>query len=735
MNGPEAVGADGSGNVYEVEYGSNQLQVFNSSGVSTNEWNGSTSGTAFNDPEGVAVDATNQLVYVSDSGNSRIVVFGLSGNYLNQWNTSQNGQLSYPEQVAVPGDGYIYVADAAQALILKYQPNGTLSASFLGTGNGILVNPTGVAVYSGDIFVADQGDDQVVVLNSSNGLVTNWGSYGNVAGQFVDPEELSIDSSTGNVYVVDAGNARVEEFTNSGTFINQFTGRGFYQPAFGDPAGIFVQNSNRIYVADNGNNDISVLGLCNGIITPTPTITQTPTPTASSTPTGTLSTPTPSFTPTITLTPTVSYTPTLPPTWTPMSTGTSTNTYSPSVTPTFTWTPNLSQPPGTCLLINGSFTSSDPDFINGSAVDGNGNLYLAQNDILEFNSQGAKLNEFGAASLQFPEGIAFNSSLNLVYVVDGDANTVDAFSLPQGSLQFQFGSLPGSGILNNPTGITMDGSGNLYVSDTDNGQVAEFGSGGNPVSIIGKGQLNSPEGIAMDGSGNLFVGDSGTGQIVKFLPGGGQPVSFNGNGEVGEPYEMKVDSNGLLWVGDDQNNRVLVFNNSGNLLNSYAGPDIGGTVFNMPMVSMDSSGNVYVPNASNALVQKFIVCEPTSTFTATFSPTNSSTNTRTITPTPTSTNTTTSSWTPSLVSQFTATSTPTGTPPTLTPTGSPSPTPTNSPTATLTQVPGGYVARINVGGDDYGDNGGNFWLADQGYVPGGGEGFVVDSDPITPAIP
>jgi tripartite motif-containing protein 71 len=44
-------------------------------------------------------------------------------------------------------------------------------------------------------------------------FVTRWGSEGNEDGQFADPEDIAVDSKTGNVYITDTGNSRIQVFS------------------------------------------------------------------------------------------------------------------------------------------------------------------------------------------------------------------------------------------------------------------------------------------------------------------------------------------------------------------------------------------------------------------------------------------------------------------------------------------------------------------------------------------
>ena len=64
----------GGGKVYLADSGNNRIEVFSSSGAYLNQWNGASSGTAFNVPYGVAADSSNNI-YVADTYNQRIVKF------------------------------------------------------------------------------------------------------------------------------------------------------------------------------------------------------------------------------------------------------------------------------------------------------------------------------------------------------------------------------------------------------------------------------------------------------------------------------------------------------------------------------------------------------------------------------------------------------------------------------------------------------------------------------------
>src|SRR6202142_3898839 len=157
-----------------------------------------------------------------------------------------------------------------------------------------------------------------------------------------------------------------------------------------------------------------------------------------------------------------------------------------------------------------------------------------------------------AARFNHPYGLAVDSSGN-VYVADR-ANAVIRKITPAGVVTTIAGraGVPGSvdgngtaALFNNPSGVAVDGTGNLYVADTGNDTIRKItpggtssifaGSAGGVGSADGTGatvQFNSPNGIAIDGSGNLYVADSGNNTIRKITSGG---VSSTLAGSPGAP--------------------------------------------------------------------------------------------------------------------------------------------------------------------------------------------------------
>jgi hypothetical protein len=208
-----------------------------------------------------------------------------------------------------------------------------------------------------------------------------------------------------------------------------------------------------------------------------------------------------------------------------------------------------------------------------------------------------------------------------------------------------------------PLSTVMDGSGNVWVADTENNRVLRYDaalSNGQPAIIV-LGQptlssngintgglsdksLNSPRGLAIDGSGNLWVVDSGNNRVLRFSVGGGfstnqvadlvlgQP-DFTSNsannggidsGTLSSPRGITIDTSNYVWVADSGNNRVLKFITPSTATGETADLVIGQSVFDSSSsglsnstldspngVEVDTSGNVWVADSDNNRVLKF----------------------------------------------------------------------------------------------------------------------------------
>jgi len=119
-------------------------------------------------------------------------------------------ELVYPGAVAVDPAGFVYVTDISLRRVQKYTTDGTFITQW-GMGSS-LVWASGAAVGpNGDVFVTNYAGVQVLQFTSGGTLLTSWGSSGSGPGQFNGPYGVAV-SSSGDIYVTDRGNHRVQRF-------------------------------------------------------------------------------------------------------------------------------------------------------------------------------------------------------------------------------------------------------------------------------------------------------------------------------------------------------------------------------------------------------------------------------------------------------------------------------------------------------------------------------------------
>jgi streptogramin lyase len=108
---------------------------------------------------------------------------------------------------------------------------------------------------SGNVFVADTGNHRIEKFTSTGTFLLQWGSMGSANGQFHSPEGVAVDGA-GNVFVTDLNNNRIDKFDNDGTFLTSWGDAGNGDGQFSGPVGVAVDATGNVFVADRFNNRI-----------------------------------------------------------------------------------------------------------------------------------------------------------------------------------------------------------------------------------------------------------------------------------------------------------------------------------------------------------------------------------------------------------------------------------------------------------------------------------------------
>ena len=195
--------------------------------------------------------------------------------------------------------------------------------------------------------------------------------------------------------------------------------------------------------------------------------------------------------------------------------------------------------------------------------------------------------------------------------------------------------------LNQPQGVTIDGSGNVYIADIGNNVIRKVNTSGIINTIAGNGtagysgdggpataaELSSPECIALDGSGNMYIADFennvirkvNTAGIISTIAGNGS-TGYSGDGgpataaELSQPGFVTIDGSGNMLIADVNNDVIRKVNTSG-IISTVAGMVPGGysgdggpataAQLNGPTnIAVDSNGNMYITDLGNHVIRK-----------------------------------------------------------------------------------------------------------------------------------
>lgn len=248
------------------------------------------------------------------------------------------------------------------------------------------------------------------------------------------------------------------------------------------------------------------------------------------------------------------------------------------------------------------------------------------------------------AMVYYPLSLALDSSNNIYIADWDNSrirkiNTGGIITTITGNGEFSFsgdGGNAGNAELNGPTGVSTDKLGNIYIADIGNGRIRKISTNGHITTIAGNGlygfsgdggaanlaSFKDPTGVTVDDSGNIFIADVFNNRIRKInLSGiittiaGNGTAGFAGDGgaatlaELYYPTGTAIDTAGNIYIADEDNNRIRKVTKTG-IITTIAGNGIGGfsgdggaatnAQLNFPGgVAIDAQQNVYIADASN----------------------------------------------------------------------------------------------------------------------------------------
>ncbi|MFZ9047033.1 MAG: hypothetical protein ACO2ZZ_14360, partial [Cyclobacteriaceae bacterium] len=217
FNGPTSVAIDINGNVIVADQGNHKIRVIDTGGEVTTLAGSGTPGSSdgnganssFNLPTGLAIDGSNNSIYVTDLFNQKIRKIDSEGNVSTVAGSGSSGSLdgngteasfNFPVGIVLDAEGSIYVADAFNHLIRKINSDnnvttlaGTGIAGFVdGNGSSASFNtPTGLVLDPlGNLFVIDQNNHSIrkIISNGDVSTIVGSGSAGDADGDGITAE-------------------------------------------------------------------------------------------------------------------------------------------------------------------------------------------------------------------------------------------------------------------------------------------------------------------------------------------------------------------------------------------------------------------------------------------------------------------------------------------------------------------------------------------------------------------
>jgi sugar lactone lactonase YvrE len=267
-----------------------------------------------------------------------------------------------------------------------------------------------------------------------------------------------------------------------------------------------------------------------------------------------------------------------------------------------------------------------------------------------------------SASIGYPGSIAFDSAGN-AYIADSNSShifkvdTTGNLTVVAGNGTFGYsgdGELATNAALNHPVGVFVDGSGNIFIADTDNCLIREV-SGGNistvagdstltqPCGYAGDGgpatsaQLYDPYGVFVDKAGDIFIADTDNAIIREVVAGTIQTVAgtpgspgYSGDGglatsaELGLPEGVFVDGSGNIFIADTDNSVIREVTVTNSFIQTVVGtyydfestgvcqysgdgnPPTSAYLCLPAGVFVDSSEDIYIADTDNLVIREVV---------------------------------------------------------------------------------------------------------------------------------
>jgi DNA-binding beta-propeller fold protein YncE len=191
-----------------------------------------------------------------------------------------------------------------------------------------------------------------------------------------------------------------------------------------------------------------------------------------------------------------------------------------------------------------------------------------------------------ASGLNYPNGVAVDGTGN-VYITDSGNNALKKWTAANNTVT----TLVSSG-LSFPAGVAVDGAGNVYIADYHNTALKKWTAASNTVTTLVASGLFGPSGVAVDGAGNVFIADTDDWALKKWTAANNTVATLVASG-LQWPDGVAVDGAGNVYI-TDIGNTIKKWTAANNTVTTLVSSGLSGP----SGVAVDGAGNVYIADGN-----------------------------------------------------------------------------------------------------------------------------------------
>ncbi len=208
-----------------------------------------------------------------------------------------------------------------------------------------------------------------------------------------------------------------------------------------------------------------------------------------------------------------------------------------------------------------------------------------------------------ASGLHAPTGVAVDGAGN-VYIADSENNAIRKWTASNNIVT----TVTTNG-LSSPAAVAVDGAGNVYIANTYSNAITIWTASNNTVTTLISSGLSHPFGVAVDGAGNVYIADTLNSAIKEWTTASNTVTTLVSNG-LTHPFNVALDRAGNVYIADFGSNAVRKLSMGSNTVMTTV---VSNGLSSPAGVAVDGAGNVYIADSGNNAIKKWTAASNTVT--------------------------------------------------------------------------------------------------------------------------